>query len=425
MFKFLHAADLHLGKVFHDQGLGDEQEAMLSDLAGLLAAPCEDASCKDGGSYAALVIAGDVYDRSIPSPDAVKLFGSFLSKIKGMRPSPEIIVVPGNHDSAARLGFGRELFSQLGIHFGVSAEECDKPVVIERNGESCAFYLLPFLNPGDFFRDDPESGRAVPVRSQADLAAEAVRRMEKARLAACPKADYSVLAAHLFTAGGNEAGSERVFLGNAEQVNPDLFKGFDYAALGHLHRCQSAGGRAWYSGSPLAYSFAEAGQEKFFLSVELAEGGPQVEKIPVKPRRRVTSLSGPFARFTGGIPVDAELAAVIENEDYLEIRLTGREITENAGDILRKRFPRLLSLRQDEALAGLSSAMASRALSVRSDASGERRDLSEDFGDFLLDIYGEADKGKQELFNALLAEASDTSETSGKISAETSGEGSA
>ena len=383
MIKILHTADLHLGKVFHDHSLLEDQAAMLEDLARLL----------DDGSFAALVIAGDVYDRSIPPPEAVELFGSFLAETKKRSPSTEIIVIPGNHDSASRLGFGRELFARLGIRFGVSAEECAKPLIVERGGERCAFFLLPFLSPGTL------------------SAEEAARRMKKARQEAAGAA-YSVLAAHLFATGGEEAGSERVFLGNAERVNISLFKGFDYIALGHLHRCQHIGKKAWYSGSPLAYSFGEAaptgaptgapkgGQEKFFLSVELKEGGAKVDKIPINPRRKLASISGPFARFSGDISADSELLAA--KDDYLEIRLSDRGITENARDILRKRFPRLLSIRQDEALTGLSSA-ARASRPDRMDA--PNRSIETDFKDFLLSLYGEADNEELDLFKSLLAES--------------------
>ena len=414
--KFIHTADLHLGKIFHDHSLIEDQAVMLEDLAQLL---------EDGG-YSALLIAGDIYDRSIPSPEAVELFGSFLERVKSFRPSPELLVIPGNHDSASRLGFGKELFARLGIRFGVSAEDCDKPVIVEKNGEKAAFFLLPFLNPGALSIAD--NGAPVPIRSQSALAEEAARRMEKSRagLAAKQGVNYSVLAAHLFASGGKEAGSERVFLGSAELVNTGLFKNFDYVGLWHLHRCQSAGDKMWYPGSPLAYSFGEVSaqkagpqtgipqmgrEEKFFLSVELDKDGTKVEKIPVKPRRKVTSISGPFARFTGDT-MDRELLDA--SNDYLEIRLTDSKITENARDILRRRFPFLLSLRQDEALAGLSSAIRAQAPEgyreeCRAGSPAERRSISGDFRNFLVSLYGEAlpQRGgaeKLELFNTLLCE---------------------
>ena len=418
MIKFLHTADLHLGKVFYEQSLAEDQAAMLNDLVCLLR----------NDSYAALIIAGDVYDRSIPSPQAIELFGDFLGSVKRECPSLEILVIPGNHDSAARLGFGKELFARLGIRFQTFAGDCDTPVIVEKDGEKCAFFLLPFLYPGVFEGDDSplaEGARSeTSTRSQAALAREAAHRTRKAREELAARGvSYSVLAAHLFASGGAEAGSERVFVGTAEQVNISLFEGFDYIALGHLHRCQRVGENAWYAGSPLAYSFSETElqddsgirtqQEKFFLSVELTRDGAKVDKIPVTPSRRVTSVTGTFARFAGTVPADTNPAAPGDNallavkDDYLEIRLTDRGITENARDILRRRFPRLLSLRQDEALAGLSGAREEgRAYGER--LSGERRNVSADFRDFLASLYGETDRAdlpaEIELFNALLAE---------------------
>jgi exonuclease SbcD len=399
MIKFLHTADLHIGKVFHDQSLLEDQAAMLGDLTSILEDP----------SYDALLIAGDVYDRSIPSPDAVELFSSFLGSLKKLRPSLEILIVPGNHDSASRLGFGRELFARLGIRFGVTVSDCDKPVIIEKDGERCAFFLLPFL-------------------SSQSLIAEAAGRMEKARqeinqqssgIAKQVGVAYSVLLTHLFASGGEESGSEQLFIGNAERVDLKLFAGFDYIALGHLHRSQSVGlgdKKAWYSGSPLAYSFGEVSipqsREKSFLSVSFAEQSNvtkqsdpkmtrlEVEKISINPRRKLKSISGPFASFAAEEINEPELFEA--KECYLEIRLTDKRITENARDILRRRFPYLLSLRQDEALAGLSLGAKTRASPGRDNSS---RRLDEDFSDFLVSLYGEADREELELFRSLLEEA--------------------
>ena len=394
MFKFLHTADLHLGKIFHEQSLREDQAVMLDELASVL----------EKGSYAALVIAGDVYDRSIPSPEAVDLFSSFLERVKNINPSPEVLVIPGNHDSAARLGFGKELFSRLGLYFGVSAEDCDKPVILEQNGEKCAFFLLPFLNSGDLNGQDKEdANKFIPLRSQAALAEEAAGRMEMARKKLCEEGiTRSVLVSHIFASGGKDSGSERVFLGQAELVNTSLFKGFDYIAMGHLHRCQQIGENGWYSGSPLSYSFGEVSQakeaEKFFLSVEFKKGKAHIEKIPVKPLHELASFSGPFARFASD-SCDPELEAA--KNDYLEINLTDRGLTENAGDMLRRRFPLLLSLRQSEAFAELSSLKGARAtLSGNRD----RQNISADFKTFLEDLYGKADEDELELFNTLLAE---------------------
>jgi exonuclease SbcD len=401
VIKFLHSADLHLGKTFHDLSLIEDQRHFLEQLTGILRDP----------SYRALVIAGDVYDRSIPSPEAVRLFGSFLSTVKAHNPPLEILAIPGNHDSPARLGFGRELFAELGIHFAADPEESFEPVMVKAADESCAFFLLPFLNPGSLRTEEAGNGTNDPaaeiLRSQAELAAEAARRLEKARGAVQGPA---VLAAHLFAGGGLESASERIFLGGAERVDMGLFAGFDYVALGHLHRCQRAGKNGWYSGSPLAYSFDETETEKCVLSVEIpcwkegniegSKPGPQITSIPVEPLHRVSRLAGSFERFYHPSPEDGELRE--KAGDYLEISLLDRSLTENALPLLQKQYPRLLSLRQDEARLELQ---AGRNIGPGDNiTAGERRDTAADFEEFLTGLYGQTDEEKVTLFRELLGQ---------------------
>jgi exonuclease SbcD len=233
-----------------------------------------------------------------------------------------------------------------------------------------------------------------------------------------------VLAAHLFAGGGLESESERIFLGGAEKVDMGLFGAFDYVALGHLHRRQRAGPNGWYSGSPLAYSFDEAGSRKFVLSVEIGaiddmdtmdamddtrgpeagdedpgQGGgkARVRPIPIRPLHRVSRLSGPFERFNHPSPQDAELREAAE--DYLEFSLSDSSLTENALPLLQMRYPRLLSVRQDTARRGLQSGRPECPA-----AAGGPRDTAADFEEFLTGLYGQADPGKLRLFRELLAQ---------------------
>ncbi|MDR2516731.1 MAG: exonuclease subunit SbcD [Spirochaetaceae bacterium] len=394
--KFIHTADLHLGKVFHEYPLLEDQRHILKQLAALLADP----------SYRALVIAGDVYDRSIPAPEAVSLFSGFLGQLKFQRPDIAVLVLPGNHDSAARLGFGKELFEGLGIHLVTDAAGASKPVMIRdaETGDVCAFFLLPFLRAGDLDAD------GAPLRSQERLAACAAARLEEARRAAREAgARWTVLAAHLFAGGGASSESERVFLGNAEQVDIGLFAEFDYAALGHLHRFQRAGQNGWYAGSPLAYSFGEAKHEKVFLSVELGPGAPVITPLPARPLRPLLSLAGSFRYFyrEDAAGPDAAVLRAAENA-YLEINLTGADLTANPLPLLRRRFPWLLSVRQDEAFARLRAENGLAALPSPSAASSAApRTLTDDFRDFLADIYGGDlfDDEKTALFGELVREA--------------------
>jgi exonuclease SbcD len=407
--KFLHTADLHLGKVFHEHSLIEDQQYMMDRLAELLS----------GGAFTALLIAGDVYDRSIPSPEAVSLFSSFLGKVKARRPDMEVLILPGNHDSSSRLGFGKELFAELGIHFVTAPEDAFRPVLVTGGSaaECCAFFLLPFLNPGTLRAEmtgGAEDGGGEPetLRSQAKLAEEAAARLDKARREALAAgADYAALGAHLFTAGGAESESERVFLGTAERIPADLFAAFDYTGLGHLHRFQQAGPRAWYSGSPLAYSFEEGKHEKVFLSVELKPGEnpgePAVlktEPIPVRPLRKLRSLRGSFDYFFRDAAKDPILKEA--EPDYLEVVLTDADLTENPLVLLRRRFPWILSVKQEAAFEALKASVPRPDIPA-APGPGESRGPVEDFEDFLLEVYGQNDPGRSEkinLFKELLDE---------------------
>jgi exonuclease SbcD len=392
MIKLLHTADLHLGKILHEYSLLEDQAAMLDQLSSLLADP----------SYGALLVAGDVYDRSIPSPEAATLFSSFLEKLRSTRPDLAILILPGNHDSAPRLGFGRELFARLGIHIAASPDRSFEPLMAGPKDQGCAFFLLPFLYPGCLSEAVSPGADPDPVRSQGRLAELAAARLETARIKAVEEgAALTVLGAHLFTLGGREAGSERVFLGTAEQVDAGLFAGFDYTALGHLHRFQQPAARVWYSGSPLAYSFDEADQEKVFLSVTLEPGRePAVEAIPVKPLRRVRRLRGSFNFFFRDSAADPGVTEAAK--DYLEISLDDEGLVENPLVLLRPRFPFLLSVRQGSGFARLAAEES--GLGPGTEPSAAKRSPVEDFTEFLKDIYGEADADKLVLFEELLLE---------------------
>jgi exonuclease SbcD len=397
--KILHTADLHLGKALHENSLIEDQRYMLNGLLALLSDP----------PYNALIIAGDVYDRSIPPPDALKLFSPFLGKLKRARPDIEVFLISGNHDSASRLGFGRELFAELGVHFITEPEDADKPIIVydKEKNEKTAFFLLPFLTAGSLKATDKGERETLPLRSQSQLAKEAGARLEKARVLAVENgADYTVLTAHIFASGGLASDSERIFLGNAECTDIRLFAGFDYVALGHLHRFQKVGANAYYSGSPIAYSFSEADYEKFFLSVELEKGKtPRVEPIPVKVLRKMTRLKDDFnTLFQGDLSETAKKAA----SSYLEITLTNEKIIENPLPLLRGRFPYLLSVRQSEAVELRFAEHNSRVkekLGKRAESVSEQN-IADEFSDFLAEIYSDSIDFTEELalFKDLLLE---------------------
>ena len=249
-----------------------------------------------------------------------------------------------------------------GVHVAAEAESCSRPIIVERGGERARFWLIPFLTPGafgvpvsveapekaagsdsqgDLFSD---TGPVVDplLRSQADLFREAMRRIAAARTGIVPDGvpTSDVLVCHAFANGGTPSESERVFLGNAELVDGADFESFDYVALGHLHRPQAVGTKGRYPGSMLAYSFAESGTERGFLSVELKPGSCTAGFRPVQPLRRMVRIEGKYDEVLS----DPDLA--VYGTDYVEAILDDASTILNPMDALRKRFPWILSLRQ-------------------------------------------------------------------------------
>jgi exonuclease SbcD len=383
----LHAADLHLGKTVHERDIGVEQEAMLENLV----------ACIAEKRPAALLLAGDLYDRSIPPPEAVRLFDSFLNRSALADPELVIVAIPGNHDSASRLSFGTRIMSRSGVHIRTSPEDCATPVLIERGGERAAIWPLPFLNSGAF---DYQAEQGSGIRGQSELFAEALRRIRPNLL---PDA-YNVLVAHCFATGGSASESERGFVGQAEEVDSSLFDPFDYAALGHLHRFQKAGSKGRYSGSPLAYSFAEGGDDKGFVLVELKAGGFEAELLPVRPLRAMRRIEGPFS-------VLAAPGAFPEyRDDFVEARLTDPEPVLNPADPLRANFPNLLSVRQ--AAFELASSGASGDTASAADLNGSSPpSIQEEFAAFhaLMKSGAPPDEESSRLFAQLVKEASSAS----------------
>ncbi len=330
--KLLHTADLHLGKTLHETSLISAQEKMLNDIHRIL--------IKE--RYAALLISGDIYDRSIPPAEAVSLFSTFLTTVRTDCPKTAIFIIPGNHDSAQRLAFADDILKNQAIYIAKNTEQLEHPISITQDGEKIEIFLLPFLNFGIFSPEQKESaGYPDAGNSQAEMAAVASALLKKAVNPAVP----AVLLAHLFTTGGSSSSSERTFIGTAEYVDPSLFSFFTYTALGHLHRCQKVTDRMYYSGSPLPYAFDEADDKKCVLSVDIRcneKNTPvHIERIPIIPERKMARLEGTFEDFFNTAAYDAY------KEDFLEITLTDSAVITNPMQLLRRKFPFTLSVRQN------------------------------------------------------------------------------
>lgn len=383
--KMLHTADLHLGKTLHEMPLLGIQEKMLDDIYNIL--------CSE--DYAALFIAGDVYDRAVPSAEAVSLFSRFLAKVRSGCPETAVFIIPGNHDSAQRLAFAHEILQNQRIYIAQNTAQLTAPITLTQGAEKIEVFLLPFLSFGSF-AEELRSGQQAGD-SQAAMAAAAADVLKKAVNPAIP----SVLLAHLFTIGGQSSASERTFIGTAEYINPELFSFFHYTALGHLHRCQRVSDRMYYSGSPLAYAFDESDDSKCVLSVDIGcttAGFPvQVERIPIIPQRPLKRLEGTFESFFSGSTFDEWSGS------FLEITLTDADVISNPMQLLRQKFPFVLSIRQKSFMERHSTGEDER-LTVQEKTAEDPQTLLENFNRFETLINGESSPVKQELFQLLCRE---------------------
>jgi len=276
--RILHTSDWHLGRTLGEWSLEADQRAMLAFVVDTLVRDPHDV----------LVVAGDVYDRSVPSELAVALFSEFLRDLRARAPRVPLVAVAGNHDSATRLATASDVLSNLEIHLRGSVDSIHVPIRIRSaKGDEADVFAIPFLWPGAL--NTHRDGQETRLGTQVSALSEAIARVE----AAIDGSRTTIAVAHCLVLGGIASESERTIVGTATSVDAGLFDRFDYAALGHLHRSQKVGPRAHYSGSPIAYSFSEGSDTKVLLSVEVARGrAPKVRPIPIPGMRGVVELRG-------------------------------------------------------------------------------------------------------------------------------------
>lgn len=335
--KLLHLSDLHIGKRIFGLSLLEDQAFLLPQIVS--AARQADV----------VLIAGDLYDRAAPSAEAVALCDKLLTALSDTgRP---VLIISGNHDSAQRLAYASALLGRTGVHISPVYNGQVEPVVLKDQWGEVAFYLLPFLKPAFIHPMDPEA--EIATTQQAVTWALARMNLDPRR--------RNVLLAHQFVTGAELCDGEELNVGGTEQVDAGVFAGFDYVALGHIHTPQRAGGeRIRYCGSPMKFSFSEAGQEKAALLVELdGESHLRTQPIPLHPLRDMVRLRGRFQDLIGPTTRPAE--------DYLEITLTDEEDIPQAMARLRSVYPNLLHLRMDNRRTrerqGLQPEMTARGLS--------------------------------------------------------------
>ncbi|MGY1693528.1 MULTISPECIES: exonuclease SbcCD subunit D [unclassified Geodermatophilus] len=314
--RLLHTSDWHIGRSLHGADLLAEQEAVLSGLARVVAAERVDA----------VVVAGDVYDRAVPSADATAVLDRVLTRLRAA--GATVVLTPGNHDSARRLNFAAGLLAASGVHVRATVAGLDEPVLLTDAHGDVAVYGLPYLEP-EIARH--EMG-VRDARSHEGVLRAAMERV-RADLFLRP-GTRSVVLAHAFVGGGVASDSERdICVGGVDLVPASVFDGVDYVALGHLHRPQSLSERMRYSGSPLPYSFGEAGQDKQAWLVDLDAGGlAGVRAVPLPLPRALTVLTGTLEELLA----DPALAAA--EEDFVSARLTDAVRPADPMRRLRARF---------------------------------------------------------------------------------------
>nr|WSX24459.1 exonuclease SbcCD subunit D [Streptomyces tubercidicus] len=351
--RFLHTSDWHLGRSFHRVNLLSAQRAFLDHLVATVRAREIDA----------VLVAGDVYDRAVPPLAAVELFDDALHRLAGL--GVPTVMISGNHDSARRLGVGSGLMERAGIHLRTDPAECGTPVVLTDAHGPVALYGLPYLEPA-MVRDTLRARRA----DHAEVLGAAMDRV-RADLAGRPTGTRSVVLAHAFVTGGAVSDSERdITVGGVASVPVTVFDGVDYAALGHLHGCQTLTERVRYSGSPLAYSFSEADHRKSSWIVELdADGAVHAERVDCPVPR-------PLARIRGRLEQLLDDPAAARHEDsWVEATLTDTARPHEPMARLVKRFPHLVSLVFDPD-EGPTRSLASYAQRLRGRSDQE---IAEDF----------------------------------------------
>lgn len=435
IFKIMHMSDLHLGKSLRSRDLSEDQAHALGQIVAAARSERPDL----------VLVAGDVFDRSIPSEVAQTMFGRLMADLRrALAPEAKILVIPGNHDSPRRVAFAAELFESVGIHL-VSEVRLEPALVLEKGGARLAVWALPFVTHGllnDFRRRQAESMRpghesSSEIGNSADKSPEtraesSAESPEPPEPLTAPEGsmasrlgeliaafrphlaefDANIIAAHCYVRGATLSESDTDFLGGTEAVPASLFDDFDYAALGHLHRQQRLSDSVWYAGAPMAMSFGDGEGEKGLLSVELEIGqrAPRVMPIAIDPLRRFRRVRGTFAELTA--------ASAPEDSDYIEAVLTDENPVYNAFNGLVARFQNLMSVRQEafEKLArGLDrngaqpdepSAMCEGEAPAESAASrvqSPREIVLEDFRSFCgFILNGEAPEELSRRFDALL-----------------------
>ena len=318
----MHLSDLHIGKRLNEFSLLDDQSYILDEILRIAEEQKPDA----------VAIAGDIYDKSTPSAEAVALFDSFISRLA--RLVTPVFVISGNHDSADRIAFGSSLMQTAGVYLSPVYNGESSPIKVDDEFGSVNVYMLPFIRPSDVRRcfpdDDTES-----FDSAFKTAVSHLNVNEKER---------NVIIAHQFITGAAAGGSESVSVGGLDNISAEVFAQFDYAALGHIHHRQNImSEKVRYSGTPLKYSFSEVGDEKTVTIADIGKKGKlSIEEVPLCPMRDLREIKGTYLEIT-----DRNFYDKFNREDYIHATLTDENDIPEAIGRLRSVYPNIMKLDYD------------------------------------------------------------------------------
>lgn len=320
--KFIHLSDLHLGKRVNDFSMLEDQEYILTRIINVVDEVAPDA----------VILAGDVYDKSVPSAEAVQLFDEFLVRLSKRK--LKVFVISGNHDSPERIAFGSRLMSNGGVYVSPVYNGVVVPVDMTDDYGTVSVFMLPFIKPSHVKRFYPDDD----ISTYSDAIQAAINHMN------VDPENRNVLITHQFVTGASRCDSEDITVGGSNNVDAKVFASFNYVALGHIHSPQNVGSETIrYCGTPLKYSFSEAGQKKSVTIVELKEKGDiAIHTVSLTPIRDMTEIKGNYMEVTS-----RDFYKDMDTKSYLHITLTDEEDIPDAIGKLRSVYPNIMKLSYD------------------------------------------------------------------------------
>lgn len=320
--KIMHLSDLHIGKKVNEYSMLQDQIYILKEILQII----------DDEKVETVIIAGDVYDRSLPPNEALELFDEFLYQLSSR--NVNVFVISGNHDSPERISYCGRMMTENKIFLSPVYDGNVKPITLNDDYGEVNFYLLPFVRPADIRRYFPDEN----IENYTDAVKVAIDNMN------VDFNERNILVTHQFVTGAELSESEDIIVGGTDNVSGEVFDGFDYVALGHIHREQTVGkDNIRYCGTPLKYSFSEAKNIKSVTILDFNDkGNIEYSKIPLTPFRDMREIRGTYYELTLKSSYEST-----NTEDYLHITLTDEEDIPDAIGKLRSIYPNIMKLDYD------------------------------------------------------------------------------